>query len=232
MMLKICNYKIDITNELLFSLQKEQLNFLPWQNRWYQNRFLENRSLKKARQIGADYYFLFEALQDACLTGRNKIFIGNIPIEYLLKHAGIKEFKAARTYIFNLSNGANIYVLNHEYFNDIPLGGIYGDVYISEWSWIENLRDVVSLAGAFSAHDKWRVTIYTYRSKFDVSSRRGNSILCDSLLGRNYYYDLVQNSEYELGSLFLINHQKLNDWELMFTNQIAQEMIFCCSNDN
>lgn len=226
---KITSVKINITNELLLSLQKEQLNFLPWQNRWYQTRFLKNRSLKKGRQIGADYYFLFEALQDACLTGRNKIFMGCVQVNYLLKHAMIKEISGSNHYLFKLSNGANIYVLDSDYLDDITLGGISGDVYISELSWIPNFMDVIKLANAFSAHDKWRVTSYTFRSTMDICSLLNFSNLSEQLLGNNYYQDTIQNSEYELGKLsypneFLIMGRK-NDRHL-------SETVFCCFNDN
>lgn len=229
---KISVQKINITNKLLFSLQKEQMNFLPWQSRWYQTRFLKGRSLQKSRQVGADYYFLFEALQDACLTGRNKIFIGSVPVSYLLKHAMIKEIEIAHNYIFKLSNGASIYILNPKHLSETTLGGISGDVYISEWSWINNLPDIIELARAFSMHDKWRVTLYTFRSLKDARSCYNNSWLYKELLGKDYYQDIVQNSEYEIGNLFLINKEKVIDWELTFGCEMAKEMIFCCFNND
>ncbi|MDM9281852.1 MULTISPECIES: terminase large subunit domain-containing protein [Providencia] len=231
MTLKMFVETINVTSELLFSLQKEQMNFLPWQKRWYQTRFLKNRSLKKGRQIGADYYFLFEALQDACLTGRNKIFFGNVPVHYLLKHAKIKEIRIAHNYLFKLTNGANIYVFNPEYLTETTFAGISGDVYISEWSWISNLRNIIQLSGAISMHDKWRITLYTFRSRIDICSILGNSYLSDELLSKNHYQDTVQNSEYEVGNLFLINEEKMTQWK-RFGDEIANEMIFCCFNDN
>ncbi|HCT7709470.1 TPA: hypothetical protein OT801_003569 [Morganella morganii] len=67
--------KIEVTTDLILSLY-ERLNILfPWQNRWYEQRFQRARILHKGREIGADYYFALEAVLDACLTGRNKIFI-------------------------------------------------------------------------------------------------------------------------------------------------------------
>lgn len=232
MTIKIAGKKIRITSELLFNLQKEQMNFLPWQSRWYQTRFLKSCSLQKGRQVGADYYFLFEALQDACLTGRNKIFIGSVPVNYLLKHAMIKKHEEAHNYIFKLSNGASIYILNPDHLNEITLGGISGDVYISEWSWINNLHDVIQLASAFSMHKKWRVTLYTFRSLNDPRSYLNNAYLYEALLGKDYYQDTVQNSEYEIGSLFSVNKETITDWELVFGEVTAKEMIFCCFNDN
>ncbi|MEY0821998.1 terminase family protein [Providencia rettgeri] len=230
---KIAVEKINITSELLFSLQKEQMNFLPWQCRWYQTRFLKGRSLRKGRQIGADYYFLFEALQDACLTGRNKIFFGSVPINYLLKHAMMKEAEIAHNYIFRLSNGASIYIFNPEYLPKTTFGGLSGDVYISEWSWINNLPDIIELASSISMHVKWRVTLYTFRSTKDVRSSYNNSWIYKELLGNDYYQDTVQNSEYEIGSLCLLNEKIVSQCDSFgMIEKDDQEMIFCCFNDN
>ncbi|WP_433586883.1 terminase large subunit domain-containing protein [Providencia alcalifaciens] len=225
--------EVNITSELLFSLQEEQMYFLPWQSRWYQTRFLKSRNLQKGRQIGADYYFLFEAFQDACLTGRNKIFFGSVPVNHLLKHAMIKVIKTAHNYIFKLSNGANIYIFNPEHLTKTTFGGISGDVYISEWSWIENLRRVIQLSEGISMHDKWRVTLYTFRSRMDSCSLLKNSHLADCLLSNGFYQDTVQNSEYEIGHLCLLNKKGVNQCDSFgVIEKDAQEMIFCCFNDN
>ncbi|MEM7986010.1 hypothetical protein Q4R37_15100, partial [Morganella morganii] len=73
--------KIEVTTELILSLYERLNTLFPWQKRWYEHRFQRKRYLHKGRQIGADYYFALEAVLDACLTGRNKIFIEPAPSE-------------------------------------------------------------------------------------------------------------------------------------------------------
>ncbi|MFP5434349.1 MAG: terminase gpP N-terminus-related DNA-binding protein, partial [Alphaproteobacteria bacterium] len=46
-----------------------------YQHRWWQAKDQRTRMILKSRQIGATYYFAFEALIDAIETGRNQIFL-------------------------------------------------------------------------------------------------------------------------------------------------------------
>ncbi|HBN5865771.1 TPA: hypothetical protein L3G88_001964 [Proteus mirabilis] len=70
--------KVKVTTDLLISLYNKLGNLYPWQTRWYNHRFERNRYLHKGRQIGSSYFFALEGLLDACLTGRNKVYISHV----------------------------------------------------------------------------------------------------------------------------------------------------------
>src|SRR5690606_6469232 len=46
-----------------------------YQLRWWKEKDQRTRMILKSRQIGATYFFAFEALMDAIETGRNQIFL-------------------------------------------------------------------------------------------------------------------------------------------------------------
>ena len=60
---------VDMLNEL-----KDKLLY-PHQLHWFENQDHRSRFILKPRQIGATFYFAFEAFYDAVVNGRNKIFI-------------------------------------------------------------------------------------------------------------------------------------------------------------
>lgn len=199
--------KIDITTDLLtrleFLVTARMGAFFRWQQRWYGQRFIRNRSLHKARQIGADYYFTLEALQDACLTGRNKIFIEPAPSDpdeefvssgwaYMLHHAEIKtestDHKVTKCHI-TLSNGANIYFLpdNHQGW-----AGMVGDVYLSEWAYHSDPSHSFQILQGVTCHKKWRRTLYSSRSSQDNAETAETRFLsAGQLFSEPAFYDVV-----------------------------------------
>ena len=62
-----------ITLEMLDELKDKLL--YPHQKHWFENQDHRARFILKPRQIGATFYFAFEAFYDAVINGRNKIFI-------------------------------------------------------------------------------------------------------------------------------------------------------------
>jgi hypothetical protein len=48
--------------------------FFAYQHEWNSGARSRNRVLTKMRQAGADFFFAYEALNDALHTGRNQIF--------------------------------------------------------------------------------------------------------------------------------------------------------------
>lgn len=190
--------KIEVTTELIINLYKRLDDLFPWQKRWYAQRFQRARDLHKGRQIGADYYFALEAVLDACLTGRNKIFIEPEPsdpedtfISNAARYAGhflglnIKSGKQ----IITFSNGAEIRFLpgNHQGW-----AAHVGDVYVSEWAWFSNPDDIVPVVGAMTCHEKWRRTYYSSRGDGD----NGTGIVFSD---KNYFYDVVPFQPHECG---------------------------------
>ncbi|EPG7578442.1 terminase large subunit domain-containing protein [Providencia rettgeri] len=176
-------FKINVTNELLIELAyKMHVGLNSWQKRWSHNQFHRNRVLNKSRQIGSSWYFSLEALNDACLTGRNKIFISDRlsiqnEIRYLCDHTNqlkadvlIDYFKENKRLMVQLNNGAKVYFI---YAMSNGVSGIAGDVYVPEWSWNLRPSNVLSLAQGIAMHKKWRMTFYSTRSKLDPANQQG-----------------------------------------------------------
>lgn len=190
--------KIEVTTELILSLYERLNTLFPWQKRWYEHRFQRKRYLHKGRQIGADYYFALEAVLDACLTGRNKIFIEPAPSEpedtfysnaaqYAGRFLGLNIKSGTQSITF--SNGAEIRFLSE---NHQGWACFNGDTYVSEWAWFDNPRDMIKIVMGITMHKKWRRTYY--------SSRDG----CDNGAGivfreKSYFYDVVPFMVHECG---------------------------------
>ncbi|HDT4953885.1 TPA: terminase family protein [Morganella morganii subsp. morganii] len=159
--------KIEVTTDLILSLYNRLNSLFPWQKRWYEQRFQRARILHKGREIGADYYFALEAILDACLTGRNKIFIeykspdpeddfiSNVA-QYIGFFWGRKVKTETRTII--LSNGAKL-----RFYPDSASSwaGLSGDVYLSEWAYFSDSWSAIQAASAMTANVKWRLTLYS-----------------------------------------------------------------------
>lgn len=189
-------FEMTVTSELLISLAyKMHADLNVWQERWSNNQFHRNRVLNKARQIGASWYFSLEALNDACLTGRNKIFIGDKlsiqnELKYLCYHTNEPEncfpidyFEENERLMIELSNGAKIYFISENYM----VAHISGDVYVPEWSWNKEPDNILALAKGIANHTKWHRTFYSTRSKLDKASQL-NIEACN---GENVFIDRV-----------------------------------------
>lgn len=131
------------------------------------------RILLKSRQIGATYYFAFEALENAIKTGDNQIFLS----------ASKRQAEIFRTYIvkmanqyFNvelkgnpivLSNGAELHFLST---NKSTAQGYHGHIYGDEFAWVRDFTEFHTVASAMATHKKWRETYFsTPSSKFHSS---------------------------------------------------------------
>lgn len=131
------------------------------------------RILLKSRQIGATYYFAFEALENAIKTGDNQIFLS----------ASKKQAEIFKTYIvkmarqyFNvelkgnpiiLSNGAELHFLST---NKSTAQGYHGHIYGDEFAWLRDFSEFYTVASAMATHKKWRETYFsTPSSKFHSS---------------------------------------------------------------
>ncbi|MDE9544978.1 hypothetical protein [Xenorhabdus bovienii] len=133
----ILNLSPDVVDHIRHQFVK---GLFVWQARWKANQHHQNRFLHKRRQAGADYYFVLEALNDARLTGQNKIFMANKELlpnfvyniaQYFPQQQERLIENAEEIRLLTLSNGAEIRFL-HE--NSCPVS-ISGDVYVSEWAY-------------------------------------------------------------------------------------------------
>lgn len=139
------------------------------------NKHQDVRNLLKSRQIGATYYFAFEALEDAILTGDNQIFLSaskrqaEIFKTYIVKMAR-QYFKVELTGSpIILSNGAELHFLST---NKSTAQGNSGHVYGDEYAWLRDFEAFHTVTSAMATHKKWRETYFsTPSSKHHASYR-------------------------------------------------------------
>ena len=137
------------------------------------NKHHDVRNILKSRQIGATYYFSFEALEDAIFSGDNQIFLSASKRQAEIFKNYI--VKMAREYFgveltgnpIILSNGAELHFLST---NKNTSQGNSGHVYGDEYAWIRDFQRFNDVASAMATHAKWRETYFsTPSSKFHES---------------------------------------------------------------
>jgi uncharacterized protein YjcR len=155
----------EITKEQLDEFRERK--FFSYQKLWWaaknNEQFRRNRFILKSRQIGATYYFAWEALEDAILTGDNQIFLSasrdqaEVFKAYMIlfgKELGVE--LAGNPMI--LSNGAEIRFLST---NARTAQSYHGHLYVDEVFWIPFFSRLWKVASGMAAHKKWRRTLFS-----------------------------------------------------------------------
>lgn len=122
------------------------------------------RNILKSRQIGATWYFAYEAFENAVMTGDPQIFLS----------ASKAQAEVFRSYIVNiaeqyfgitltgnpirLSNGAELRFLST---NKNTAQSYSGHLYCDEYFWVPNFARLNEVASAMATHDKWRITYFS-----------------------------------------------------------------------
>lgn len=135
----------------------------------YQKHLRQNigqavRNILKSRQIGATWYFAYEAFENAVMTGDPQIFLS----------ASKAQAEVFRSYIVNiaeqyfgitltgnpirLSNGAELRFLST---NKNTAQSYSGHLYCDEYFWVPNFARLNEVASAMATHDKWRTTYFS-----------------------------------------------------------------------
>lgn len=160
---KIKNDISGITAEALEKIRTEL--FYDYQHKWFDNKTQRTRFILKSRQIGATYYFAWEAFEDAILTGDNQIFLSasknqaEIFKAYMIGFARkYFELDLKGTDCITLSNGAELRFVST---NGRTAQGYHGHLYIDEVFWIPDFKKLNTLASAMAAHKKWRKTYFS-----------------------------------------------------------------------
>ncbi|WP_018692510.1 terminase large subunit domain-containing protein [Algicola sagamiensis] len=154
-----------ITKDMLDELRENLL--YPHQQHWFENQDHRTRFILKPRQIGATFYFSFEAFYDAVVNGRNKIFISasrdqaeifkaNI-IALCREHFGV-ELKGSP---LQLNNNGQTVTLYFKSTNARTAQSASGDLYIDEVFWIPKYKELRGLAQAMATHQQYRVTYFS-----------------------------------------------------------------------
>ncbi|MCC8380199.1 terminase large subunit domain-containing protein [Xenorhabdus sp. PB30.3] len=139
-------------------------NLFGYQKHLRANKHKQVRNILKSRQIGATWYFAFEAFEDAVLTGKNQVFLS----------ASKPQAQVFRSYIVNfaeqlfgitltgerprLSNGAQLIFLST---NKNTAQSYSGHLYCDEYFWVPNFTHLNEVASAMATHDHWRTTYFS-----------------------------------------------------------------------
>lgn len=152
----------DVTAEDLALIRNEL--FYGYQKRWFENLHQRTRFILKSRQIGATFYFAWEALENAILTGDNQIFLSASRSQVMVFRAYILAF--ARKYFeidlkgspIILSNEAQLHFLST---NARTAQSYHGHLYVDEVFWINDFANVWHVAKGMASHKKWRRTLFS-----------------------------------------------------------------------
>jgi uncharacterized protein YjcR len=143
--------------------------FFEYQQEWYARKndpaTCRTRFILKSRQIGATYYFAFEAFDDAIRTGDNQIFLSASRdqaevfkayiIAFAHEHFGL-ELKG--TGVITLSNGAELRFLST---NSRTAQSYHGHLYVDECFWIPDFDKMWKVASGMASHKRWRRTLFS-----------------------------------------------------------------------
>lgn len=128
------------------------------------NKHHSVRNILKSRQIGATWYFAFEALEDAVLTGDPQIFLSasrpqaEVFRSYIV-HIAQQFFNVTLTgNPLRLSNGAELRFLST---NKNTAQSYSGHLYCDEYLWVPNFARLNEVASAMATHDRWRTTYFS-----------------------------------------------------------------------
>lgn len=128
------------------------------------NMTQNTRDILKCRQAGLTWYFAFEALENAVMTGEPQIFLSASRPQAEVFRSHIVTI--AQQYFgvrltgnpIRLSNGAELRFLST---NSNTAQSYSGHLYIDEYFWIQNFTRLNEVASAMATHDRWRTTYFS-----------------------------------------------------------------------
>ncbi|MCQ4053355.1 terminase ATPase subunit family protein [Aeromonas sp. SG16] len=142
-------------------IERFESTMFGYQRVWYQAGLeYRIRDLLKSRQIGATYFFAFEAFIDALVTGRNQIFLSaskaqaHVFKQYIIQFAK-EEGVELKGDPMVLPNGAHLYFLGT---NARTAQSYHGNIYMDEYFWIHGFLEFRKVASGMAMHKKWRQT--------------------------------------------------------------------------
>ncbi|MGY4015472.1 terminase ATPase subunit family protein [Aeromonas molluscorum] len=142
-------------------IERFESTMFGYQRTWYEAGKLHRiRDLLKSRQIGATYFFAFEAFIDALVTGRNQIFLSaskaqaHVFKQYIIQFAKDEGVELKGDPMV-LPNGAHMYFLGT---NARTAQSYHGNIYMDEYFWIHGFLEFRKVASGMAMHKKWRQT--------------------------------------------------------------------------
>ncbi|MGL5814514.1 MAG: terminase ATPase subunit family protein [Aeromonas sp.] len=142
-------------------IERFESTMFGYQRTWYEaGKHHRIRDLLKSRQIGATYFFAFEAFIDALVTGRNQIFLSaskaqaHVFKQYIIQFAKDEGVELKGDPMV-LPNGAHLYFLGT---NARTAQSYHGNIYMDEYFWIHGFLEFRKVASGMAMHKKWRQT--------------------------------------------------------------------------
>jgi len=142
-----------------------------YQETWFAALSQRTRMILKSRQIGATYYFAFEALIDAIDTGRNQIFLSASKAQahqfrsYIVGFAKLVGVTLAGDPMLITSElrpadepAAELHFLGT---NFRTAQGRHGNFYFDEFFWVHSFEELNKVASGMATHKKWRKTYFS-----------------------------------------------------------------------
>lgn len=138
----------------------------------WETRHERTRIFLKSRQIGATFYFAREAFADALLNGKNKCFLSASRAQAGIFRAYIRGFAKA-WFGVDLKGKDEISIVTPHtdpeagtkfvFFstNCSTSQGFNGDLYVDEFFWIPNFKQLSNLADGMSSHKKFTRTYFS-----------------------------------------------------------------------
>lgn len=133
-----------------------------YQRIWF-NQKVRFRNLLKSRQIGATFFFAREALVDALISGKNKVFLSASraqAFQFKQYQIDLAEMVGVelRGDSIRLNNGATLYFLGT---NSRTAQGRHGDLYVDEYFWIPDFKELTRVAKPMAAQKQYRITYFS-----------------------------------------------------------------------
>lgn len=142
-----------------------------YQATWRENMNARTRMILKSRQIGATYYFAFEALIDAIETGRNQIFLSASKAQahqfksYIVAFAQMVGVSLTGDPMLITSDlrpqGEAAAELHFLGTNFRTAQGRHGNFYFDEFFWVHNFDELNKVASGMAMHKHWRKTYFS-----------------------------------------------------------------------
>jgi len=142
-----------------------------YQETWWANLNRRTRMILKSRQIGATYYFAFEALMDAIKSGRNQIFLSASKAQahqfrnYIVGFAKLVGVTLGGDPMLITSDlrpdGEAAAELHFLGTNFRTAQGRSGNFYFDEFFWVHGFEELNKVASAMATHTKWRKTYFS-----------------------------------------------------------------------
>lgn len=150
-------------------MMKFQQEMLDWHRVWFEaGKQFSFRNIIKFHKAGATSFFAKEAMLDALVTGRGQVFISPnesladyvraIMFEFAME-VGVRvrcDGRSAQRLV--LSNGAEI-VFSYEPLKYLP--ALRSCVYVDEYFWMDDFRNVRKIVAAIAMQKRYRRTFFS-----------------------------------------------------------------------